>query len=205
MPVITIARPFGAGGHTVGRLVAERLGYTLVKEEMVNAVAEKARVSPDWVRSIEKERGNALMNFISGLVSSDFVERLLEDRHGYIDEKIYVDTLSQVMEEIAREGNAVIIGRGGQYLLHDHPNAFHVLLTADDESRVKFLSRHYNLSEAQAKKAVSRGDKRRTNFYKKLKHKDYDDPSLYHMVLNTARVDIDRAVDLICLLARKRA
>ncbi|MBU2489438.1 MAG: cytidylate kinase-like family protein, partial [Proteobacteria bacterium] len=99
MAVITIARPFGAGGYTVGARVAERLGYALVQEEMVNAVAEKARVSPEWVQSIEKERGNALLNFVSGLVSTNFVERLLEDRHGYIDEKIYVEILGEVMQE----------------------------------------------------------------------------------------------------------
>ncbi len=204
MAVITIARPFGAGGHTVGARVAERLGYHLVNEEMVNAVAEKARVSPDWVEDMEKNLGNTLLNFVSGLVSTDFVERLLEDRHGYLDEKIYAETLREVMQEIARENEAVIIGRGGQYFLANHPAAFHVLLMADENTRIRFIARQYDLPVGEAKKVIARGDKRRKNFYRKLKQKDYDDPSLYHLVINTARLDIGKAVDLICLMVRDR-
>ncbi len=94
MRIVTIARAFGAGGHTVGLEVSKRLGFELIEKGIVDAVAKKAKVSPDWVKAIEKERGNQLINFINSLVSINFLDRLQEDKNrGYIDEKIYVDTL----------------------------------------------------------------------------------------------------------------
>lgn len=198
MRIVTIARPFGAGGHTVGKEVAKRLGFELIEKGIVDAVAKKAKVSPDWVKAIEKERGNQLMNFISSLVSINFLDRLQQEKdRGYIDEKIYVDTLQEVMLEIARETDAVIVGRGGQYFLENHPQAVHVLLTADDPFRVRFLQEHYDMDQEQARQVISRGDKRRHNFYKKIHHEDYSSSSLYTVVLNMTKISINRAVDII--------
>lgn len=204
MHIVTLARPFGAGGHTLGERLAKRLGFSLVEEEMVNAVAEKAKVSPDWVKSVEAERGGFLMNFINSLVSPSFFDRLTDDSKGYIDENIYVDILGEVMKELARESNSVIVGRGGQYFLRDHPDAVHVLLTADHGHRVRFLAQKYQINEDKARQVVERGDKRRDNFYKKLKSKDFDDPSLYHLVLNMSRVTLDEAEDAVANLVLGR-
>ena len=69
MSVITIARRFGAGGKTLGSLVADKLGYVLIDEEVVEMVAQEANVSPDWVESIAKETGSegALTRLMSKL------------------------------------------------------------------------------------------------------------------------------------------
>ncbi len=74
MRIVTIARAFGAGGHTVGQEVSKKLGFELVEKEIVDAVAKKAKVSPGWVKAIEKERGNQLINFINSLVSINFLD-----------------------------------------------------------------------------------------------------------------------------------
>jgi len=196
--IVTIARPFGAGGHTVGIEVSRRLGFELVEEEMVNAVAQKAKVSLGWVKAIEKERGNQLINFIHNLVSISYLDRLLEEKdRGYIDEKIYVNILQEVMHEIARETDAVIVGRGGQYFLRDHPKAVHVLLTANKPFRVKFMQEYYDMDKERARQVILRGDKRRQNFYKKIHHEDYNSNSLYTVVLNMTKINIDNAVDII--------
>lgn len=198
MRIVTIARPFGAGGHTVGLEVSKRLGFELIEEEILSAVAKKAKVSPGWVKAIEKERGNQLLNFIHGLVSASYLDRLQDEKNrGYIDEKIYVDTLQEVMLEIAREADSVIVGRGGQYFLNDHPQAVHVLLTADDDFRVRFLQEYYNMDKERARQMILRGDKRRDNFYKKIHHEDYNSSNLYTVVLNMSKISINRAVDII--------
>ena len=198
MRIVTIARPFGAGGHTVGLELSKRIGFELIEEEMVNAVAKKAKVSPSWVKAIEKERGNQLMNFLSKLVSPSYIDRLQEEKNrGYIDEKIYMDTLQSVMLEIAREADTVIVGRGGQYFLKDHPQAVHVLLTANKAFRVKFLQEYYDMNKERARQVILRADKRRQNFYKKIHHTNYNSNSLYTVVLNMKIISIDRAVSII--------
>ncbi|MBI9077264.1 MAG: cytidylate kinase-like family protein [Desulfatibacillum sp.] len=200
--IVTIARQFGAGGHTLGAICADRLGYSLIDEEMVNAVADKAKVSPEWVQSVEKDRGDWLLNFFSKLVTPSFLDRLLDDENrGHINENIYVDHLREIMEELAREGKAVIVGRGGQYILQGHPRVLHVLLISDLEHRIKFLCEHYNMTEQKAELTVHRADKRRANFYKKLGKKNFDDPKLYHVVLNLSKIQLKQAEDIVCELA----
>ncbi|MDZ7598287.1 MAG: cytidylate kinase-like family protein [Desulfobacterales bacterium] len=197
MAVITISRQFGAGGKTVGKMVADKLGYTFADDDIIQMVAEAANVSPHWVESIEKEAGGKLSRVVSSMVSKRLVDRILKDERGYMDERLYLDYLVVIIAQIAEEGNAVILGRGSQYILHDHPDAYHVLLVSDLKSRVKFMTERYDFSESQAAQIVNREDKRQLNLYRKIGKTDYDNPALYHLVVNMAKMDLQTAVRLI--------
>lgn len=200
MAVITISRQFGAGGKTMGKIIAKKLGYTFVDNDIIEMVAEKANVSTNWVRFIENEAGSKLLKFMSGMVSKSFMERFLEDERGYIDEEIYVDALHAIIGQIADEGNAVIIGRGAQYILKDREDVFHLLLVADIEDRVKFMEEHYDLTPKQAYRVISREEKRRVNLYRIFGKEDYEQPYLYQMVLNLSRLTLEKATELVCSL-----
>ena len=201
MAVITLSRQFGAGGITLGKAVAERLGYPFLDNELIQMVARKARVSTNWVASIEKEAGGRLLKFVSGLVSKGLVDRVLDEQRGYIDEEIYVDLLHQILRQIAAEGNAVVLGRGGQYILRDEPGAIHVLLVGAKADRVRFMEEHYEMTPPRALKTVNLEDRRRANLYRKFGREDYDDPMLYHLVLNMSQLHMDVACHLVCRMA----
>ena len=198
MAVITISRQFGAGGITLGKMVAQKLGYTFVDTEIIRMVAEMANVSTHFVETVEKEAGGKISKLINKLVSKPMLERVLKDERGYIDEEIYLDYLVLIIAQMADEGNVVILGRGSQYILSDHPDAYHFLLIEDFANRVRFMQEHYDLSPNRAKQVVKSEDKRRLNLYRKLHKTDYDRPSLYHLVLNMNRVNLDQAQDMIC-------
>lgn len=200
MAVITISRQFGAGGETLGKKVAERLGYAFAHRDILQRVAEEANVSEDWVEAFEKEAGSRFNRFISGMVSQRLVDRVLKDERGYLDEKIYLDYLVLIIAQIADEGNVVILGRGSQYILDDHPEAFHVLLIDEFESRVNFMVKNYDLTTRKAAQTVTNEDRRRVNLYRRLGKSDYDDPGLYHLVLNMGRLEMEQAVALVCHL-----
>ncbi len=200
MAVITISRQFGAGGRTLGRMVAEKLGYDFADNEIIAKVAEMANVSTHWVETVENEAGGRLSRFVSRMVSRPLVDRVLKDERGYIDEEIYLDYLVLIISQIADEGNVVILGRGSQYILDDHPDAVHILLINDFENRVRFLQRNYELSREKAATWVSREDKRRRNLYQKFGKVDYDNPGLYHLVINMGRVEMEKACGLVLKL-----
>ena len=202
MANITISRQFGAGGITLGDMVANRLGYTFFDNEIIQMVAQKAKVSTQWVQSMEKEAGGKVQRFISGLLSRGFIDRILDERHGYIDEEIYVDLLHEIIGKIAAEGNAVILGRGSQFILKNSPDTYHVLLVADKEYRVRFMEEKYELFTKHAINTVNNEDRRRINLYRKFGQEDYDSPAHYHLVLNTRRVSLDQAATLLCKLVR---
>ena len=198
MSVITISRQFGAGGKTLGEMIAKQLEYTFVDNEIIQLVAKKAKVSTNWVESIEKEAGGKLLKFMSGLVRKSFIDRILSDERGYIDEEIYVDLLHKIISQIAEEADVVILGRGGQYILRDTEDVFHILLIADKEDRIRFMETHYDLSPSQALQSVNREEKRRVNLYRKFGKENYDQPDLYHLVLNMSKLELEDACDLVC-------
>lgn len=198
MAVITISRPFGAGGITVGEMVSERLGYSFYDSQIIQLVAKKAKVSTDWVEALEQEAGGAFQKFITQIVPKGLVDRILGHTHGYIDEEIYVDLLHLIIKKIADEGKAVILGRGGQYILKDHPDAYHVLLVAEKLDRISFIEEKYDLIPKQAAQVVSNDDKRRVNLYRKFGKEDYDSHVHYQVVINTSKVSIEKATDIIC-------
>ena len=197
MAVITISRQFGAGGKTLGQKVADALGYTFVDTEIVVKIAEMAKVSPGWVESVEKEAGGRLHRVVSKMVSKPLVERILKDERGYIDEEIYIDYLVVLIAQIGEEGNCVILGRGSQYILNDLPGAYHILLIDRFENRVRFMMDNYDMSEKSATQLVKNEDKRRLNLYRKIGKQDYDEPALYDLVINRARVSLEKSSQMI--------
>jgi len=202
MAVLTISREFGAGGRTLGKRVAKELGYTLVDEDIVQMVAERAKVSKKTVKSMEKEAGGSLLRFMNYLISQKQINRILDNNRGYIDEEIYVNTLQEIINDLAEEGNCIIVGRGGQYVLRNHPTAYHLLLVAAHEDRVKFMMQNYNMKEDQAAYTIRVHGKRRRNLYRKFGKEDYDDPLLYHLVLNMSKLSMDKATETAVKLVK---
>jgi cytidylate kinase len=200
MAVITISRQFGAGGITLGKMIAESMGYTFADSDILQRVAKEANVSTHWVESFEKEAGSKLSRMISSMVSKRWLDRVIGDERGYLDEQIYLDYLVLIIAQFADEGNVVILGRGSQYILNDHPDAVHILLVNEFGNRVKFMMDRYEMPRKKAERTVVNEDRRRVNLYKRVGKSDYEDPQLYHLVLNMGRLDLQTARDMVCRL-----
>ena len=206
MSVITIARQFGAGGKTLGTMVAEQLGYTLVDEQIVEMVALEADVSPELVDSIAQEAGREgiVQRFLRklGPFSRGYVETAMEERPGYVNGDLYISLLHKVIPVLAEQNDVVIIGRGGQYILSEWSDTFHFLMIANIENRIKFMMDHYNIDRKQAQAVIDKQNKRRINLYRYFGRTDYEQPELYHMVLNMNRIKLDDAVQAVCQLVK---
>ena len=197
MAVITISRQFGAGGKTLGKQLADALKYSFVDEDIIHMIAKAANVSAGWVESVEKEAGGRLSRIVSRMVSKPLLERVIKDERGYIDEEIYIDYLVILISQMAEDGNIIFLDRGSQYILNDLPDAFHVLLINSFENRVRFIMERYSVPESRATHMVRTEEKRRASLYRKIGKQDYDQPELYHLVINMARLRLDQATRLI--------
>ena len=206
MSVITIARQFGAGGKTLGTKVAEKLGYTLIDEQIVELVALEADVSPELVDSIAQEAGREgiVQRFLRrlGPFSKGYVETAMEERPGYVNGDLYISLLHKVIPALADQDDVVIIGRGGQYILAERPDTFHFLMIANIENRIMFMMEQYNIDRKKAQTVIDKQNKRRINLYRYFGRTDYDQPELYHMVLNMNRLRLDDAVLAVCNLVK---
>lgn len=196
MAIITIARHFGAGGRTLGEMVAKKLGFDFYDNEVIQKVSTQAKVSVDTVDEMEKDADGMFKKFFSDIVPKSFKDVMISRKQDYIDEEIYVDILKRIINEIADDGDAVIIGRGSQYILEDRNDVFHLLIIADEQDRIHFLEDKYEVTHSQAVRAVTQDSKRRANLYQKFGKTGYDQPDQYHLVLNTTRLDFETARDL---------
>jgi cytidylate kinase len=199
MAVITISRQFGAGGKTLGKRIADTLGYYYADEDIIERAVVEIYVSSDGKKIFESEPVDKFKKFISKLnpFGTSLMELPLSDKERYIDGFKYVELLNLIIPKIAKAGNAVIVGRGGQYILHHFDDACHLLLISKEEDRIKFIEENYRASGTRAVQMIKRMDKRRANLFSYFRRKDFDDPTLYDLVLNMSLLSMDKAQELV--------
>ena len=202
MSVITISRQFGAGGKTLGRRLADTLEYYYADEDIIDRAVVEVSVSQEGKKILETEPSNKVKIFISklNLFGTSLMELPLSDKERYIDGFKYFELLNLIIPKIAKDGNAVIVGRGGQYILHDFDDTYHLLFIANKEDRIKFIENYYRVSREKTIKILKRMTKRRANLYSYFGKKDYDNPKLYDLILNMSLFSIDKAEGLISKL-----
>jgi cytidylate kinase len=203
MAVVTISRHYGAGGHTLGEKLCQRFGFRLADAAVVDGLARKAKLPPNWLAAMEREASSTLLSTISTLVSRGIFYKHPGSPAEEEDRKRYVSFLTEVFTAMANEGGYVIVGRGSQFILRDHPKAMHVLLVADHESRVRFLVDNHSISRSEAEKQIRAKERERATIALRLFEANLDDPSLYQVVLNTGRMPYDWVVETVSgLLSR---
>lgn len=203
MAVITISRQFGAGGWTLGKRLCERFGFELIAEDVIDKLARKAKVSPDWLKAVEKEATSKLLDAISSVVSTGLFYRSPGGEAEGYERRRYIDFLSRVMGEMADRGGYVLVGRGAQFVLKGHPKAVHIMLAGEYEDRVQFLMKTYRLSRMEAEASIQEKERQRAAVATNIFDSDINDVRLYHMVLNTSLVPFDWAVETVVGLVSK--
>ena len=203
MAVVTISRQFGAGGRSLGEKLCERFGFLLVDEFIIDELARKAKLSGDWLTAMEKEASSTLLSLISSIVSSGRFLWTQTAPNEEFERKKYIAFLTRIMTSMANQGGYLLLGRGAQLVLKNHPKVFHALLVADYEDRVKFMVERYNLSRSEAEKIIKEKERQRAAVASNIFGANIDDPKLYHIVLNTSRLPFDWAVDQVADLFRR--
>jgi cytidylate kinase len=110
----------------------------------------------------------------------------------------YVRMVGLVIRGLAREGNVLIVGRGGQTLLKNHPDALHVQVVAPFNDRVEAIMVREDLNRRAAQNRVRASDRARFDYVRRYHDADWLDSTLYHLVLNTARLPLAVAIQLVC-------
>ncbi len=214
MAVVTFSRQLGSGGDQIALRVTERLGYRFFdKEVMVEAAAH--------VGLHESE----VVDFSEDLYKvQDFISRLLrarprrikdvlirEEQHGPIEtltarelnEEDCVALVRYTIERAYQEGNVVIAGRGGQAILRDEPGTLHVRVIAPLDARIQRARAMGMTGVSEIKNTLNNSDRASAEYLKRFHGIRWDDPELYHLVLNTGLIDIDTAVEVVVAAVRK--
>ena len=214
MPVITIGRQIGAGGATVGRMLATELKADFLDSNIIDQVAHRLQLPKEEVEAEDEQPGSLLARLLVALGSASTEPLIPPEATAWnppnaaptFDTRKAVLSITQhVIEEAARGGNVVIVGRGGAYILSNFPGALHVFLRAAEPIRVKTLMERFNIaSEDEARKRVKQTDENWTSYIKQVYGHDRNHPAHYDMVLDTGRLGYEATVEAILTALRAR-
>lgn len=205
--MVCISSADGAAAERVGPLVAERLGFRLVDEEVVARAAEEAGVGREAVADVER-RKSVVARLLEQLPSTAAGAAAMSGYVplGTVDRAPRSDALRglirSALEELASRGEAVIVAHAASHALSGRENALRVLVTGSAPVRAARIAADRGLSEEEAAKLCARGDANRADYLKRFYGVPAEEPAHYDLVVNTDRVEAEQAADLIAAAAR---
>jgi len=202
--MVTITRQFGSGGAEIGHLVSQKTQLQYVDRSIIERVASRLGVDTRHVeRQDEQTAGMAEHIFESVQASNPFFvnygslfghsSSLTQSR-----ELAYLHLTQRVILEVATEGDAVIVGRGSQFVLHNLPRTLHIYIFAPLPYRIENVMRENKLTHVQATQFIKQRDYEHDSYLRHYYGSDGHQPGLYHLLINTSLFSLELAADLIC-------
>ena len=195
--VVTIGRQYGSGGLDVGKKIAEAFNIPFYDKDLVERAADKSNISKDTVKHIDERATNS---FLYSLVTGHYsVGGNVAHYEMPINDKLFISQ-SEVIKEVAQEGPCVIVGRCADYVLRDVPDGqvCSVFICGGLDYRTKRVMEAYpELNQSRARDKVVKTDKQRRTYYDYYTDHDWGVISNYDICLNTERIGIDAAADVV--------
>jgi hypothetical protein len=205
-PVVCISATDGAAGEEIAPLVASRLGFRLIDEQIVARAAKDAGVDARHVADVER-RKSLVRRVLKGIPASEMAgASAVLAMPVPVEEMPTDDTLRGLIrttiEEIARQGDAVIIAHAASLALGTQSGVLRVFITASPETRAERLAQARECGAKEAEKLVSRGDTNRADYLKRFYRISSELPTHYDVLVNTDRMTVEQAADTIVHAAR---
>jgi cytidylate kinase len=203
--LITISRQYGSGGSAIAQRVAEALDWKLVDNELVERVANRAGLSLEEVVQRE-ERAPSFIERLARVLASATPE-LFPPPSGTVLEQSEQDLVritEAVVADIAAEGNVVLVGRSAPAVLDRADGALHVKLVASPAFRIRATVTRFGLDSKDAERIMRETDANRERYHRDYYNRDWNDPLNYHLTLNTERLGLEGAADVIVAEVRRR-
>jgi cytidylate kinase len=186
--VITIAREYGAGGSPIAQRIAERLQWRIIDDPFIDRIASAAKTSPAAVKCCDETVDPWFHKILRSIWHGGFEGALSAAESEPVDSDAVASLWRRVIEEAAEQGSCVTVGRGGQCILKNRPDVFHVYLYAPVGQRSE------RLNEPAA--AALERDRRRCAYIRHYFEEDWRDPHLYNLMLCTSK-GFELAADVI--------
>ena len=205
MPVITISRMYGSGGSEVAQKVSAALGWSLLDNDIVDAIVERSGLTRAEVTA-QDERVPSLVERLASALSLGSPEMLPPVPTGPVEttEERIIAVTQRVIEEAVQAGPSVFVGRGAQCLLAEREDALHVFCYAPKAALRKYAMDTFRVSQDEADKMVAEQNKQREQYVRRHWNRNWLAHENYHLCVNTAWLGIDGTAALVVDTARKQ-
>jgi cytidylate kinase len=205
MAIITISRMFGSGGSEVAARIADELGWQLLDNDFVDAVAERLGITPAEVEERE-ERVPTLVQRLAASLALGAPEILPGPSAATLppSEERLVQVTTRIIEEAVARGNAVVVGRGAQSILATRTDVIHAFCYAPRPALIARAARRLGIAEQEAAHLVDDRNHQREQYARRHWKRSWSAFENYHLCLNTEWLGVDGAAQVVVRLARER-
>lgn len=203
--VVCISGATGAGGSEIAEIVAGRLGYRLIDEEIVARAAHEANLEHEVVADVE-QRKSFVARLLSELGSS--ADSLaagsgfpLSTADGRLSSDDLRALIRSAIEETARKGDVVIVSHAASHALAQRYDVLRVLVTGSPGARATRVAESHGLGEKEAARVIADEDAGRADYLRRFYDVGTEQPTQYDLVVNTDRLEAENAAELVLLAA----
>lgn len=190
--IITIGRQFGSGGHIIGEKLAEKLGFAYYDRKLLDLAAEKSGMSHSVVKDADEKAANPW--YYAAMSQSGAAMGI-----NLCTNDAIFNVQSEIIKEIAKTEDAVIVGRCSDYILRNADcELLSVFIYAPLEARIKRTMERDKISESEAVAKIKRHDKQRKLYYDFYTDKKWSAHESYNLTLNSEIFGLDGTADIIC-------
>jgi cytidylate kinase len=201
--VITIAREYGSGGAAIARLLADRLGWRLLDRDLLNEIARVANVAPAVAERFDERIDPWFHRLVKHALWRGGPDAPISvEQFDLFDAEMMAVVGRKVIEEAARMGNCVVVGRGAQCILHGRPEVFHVFLYAPMETRKKRVAERLKACP-DLEAAIRECDRLRAAGVRQYFEQQWCNPNLYDLMINTKRGYESAMETILCAVGMK--
>ena len=191
--IVTIAREFGAEGHEIGKLLAERLGIHLYDKDILGRAAKESGIALETLTSSDEMASNP---FLEPYLSYGITSYRVND--------VLFQAEKRVIHDVATRESCIIVGRMADYILRDEPDCFKVFIYAPVVERIAIIKEKHKISEEAAKKLVHKMDAARFNYYSYYSNKKWKQNEGKDIILNRAKFGVEGCVAILESMVKTR-
>lgn len=196
--IITISREYGSGGRQVGLTVAKKLGMEFYDKELIDAAAKEIGFPTEMIADREQRLTNSLLyNFAMGTLYGIAYPREPKVSGLPLTEQIY-QAQKKAIEEAAKRGSCIFVGRCADYILKSRPDVLRVFIYADRDIRKRRAIEEYGEIEEYIDEFMYQTDKRRRIHYENYTNQKWGSRENYDLMLNSGDLGLDKCVELLC-------
>jgi CMP/dCMP kinase len=195
--MLTISHQYGSGGSQIARDLGGRLQWPVWEKEIVRKIATEYQLAETDVDAKDERVASFIEKLVDLLGLGGFATAysILPPRG--LDDAQLLHMTRTIVEDIAQEGRAIVVGRGGNYILATRPKTLHVFIFAPLEARIQRVIEMEKLTRSEAERRIAGMDRLRTDYVRNFYHADWRDPTHYHLTLDSAMWGERGTADLI--------
>jgi cytidylate kinase len=201
---ITISRQMGSGGTYIGYLAAKQLGFRYLDREILQEAANQMGIEPQVLERFDGRSVPLLERIINSFCfGTPEMPGVPTFKKPVYDKDLFA-LQSNIIKQLAGQCSAVIVGRGGFYILKDRPDAIHVFIHAPFDYRVESIMKEQKMDDKAAKAMVLESDRTRAKFIRDMIGIDWMDANNFHLCLDSSVIDLSASVEIITRLVKQK-